>query len=522
VLAETLELLPRDAWERRALLICSQASIDVWTGRPVEELRRRLRAAVAELPGGPSIAGFALRMPLAGMEHYDLQLDRVPDIATEALAHARGIDDPRGEHAALAMLALGHAAAGRADRARAPLDRVIAFVAEAADSEIDPFEQGYWDLGWALGYVDRYEEALSHLRRAVAIGHRTGHGYFIPALLATQLHPLVQLGRLTEAIALGEEAVEAAWTSGNPGLRLGAHGELALARHLCGDTDGAQREAREAVRLAASEARLWRGKAGSTLGLILADGQPETGIDTILQASGGLDLPDVVPAGRPVVWAALVEAELRRDDVAAADRVATRLDRAATAMGTPLAHALAARTRAAVLLADGRPDEAATTASRGAALRSVPLEAARARGVEGVALAQAGDRRRGVAALKQAAGELERFGAHHLRDQTTRELRRLGVRTWRRGPTAPRDATGIQALSAREREVAALVLAGRRNTEIARELFLSLKTVESHTRNIYAKLGVTSRVELVARLGDRDPGAWARPTSTGSRNPGAE
>jgi DNA-binding NarL/FixJ family response regulator len=134
-------------------------------------------------------------------------------------------------------------------------------------------------------------------------------------------------------------------------------------------------------------------------------------------------------------------------------------------------------------------------------MRSAPLEAARARAIEGVALARAGDRRRGVAALKQAEGEFERFGAQRLRDQAIRELRRLGVRTWRRGPTIRRDAQGLDALTAREREVAALVLAGKRNNAIAHELVLSLKTVESHTRNIYAKLGVTSRVELITRVG---------------------
>ena len=146
-----------------------------------------------------------------------------------------------------------------------------------------------------------------------------------------------------------------------------------------------------------------------------------------------------------------------------------------------------------------------TAAARGAAVRAAPLEAARARALEGVALAHAGDRRRGVAALKHAANEFQRFGAHRLRDQTTRELRRLGLRTWRRGPTTPRHAQGIHSLSPREREVAELVLGGKRNTEIARELFLSLKTVESHTRNIYAKLGVRSRVEFIARLSQPPP-----------------
>ena len=54
------------------------------------------------------------------------------------------------------------------------------------------------------------------------------------------------------------------------------------------------------------------------------------------------------------------------------------------------------------------------------------------------------------------------------------------------------------------------MLTGKRNTDIARELSLSVKTIESHTRSIYAKLGVTSRVELVVRLGEHDREAPAR------------
>jgi DNA-binding CsgD family transcriptional regulator len=54
-------------------------------------------------------------------------------------------------------------------------------------------------------------------------------------------------------------------------------------------------------------------------------------------------------------------------------------------------------------------------------------------------------------------------------------------------------------LTGREREIADLVAAGRTNKEIAAQLVLSTRTIEAHLRNIFAKLGVRSRVEL-ARL----------------------
>jgi two-component system response regulator NreC len=52
-------------------------------------------------------------------------------------------------------------------------------------------------------------------------------------------------------------------------------------------------------------------------------------------------------------------------------------------------------------------------------------------------------------------------------------------------------------LSVREREVLHLIALGHTNTEIARLLFLSLRTVESHRANILAKLGLRTRAELV-------------------------
>jgi DNA-binding NarL/FixJ family response regulator len=60
---------------------------------------------------------------------------------------------------------------------------------------------------------------------------------------------------------------------------------------------------------------------------------------------------------------------------------------------------------------------------------------------------------------------------------------------------------GLDSLSGREREVADLVALGRTNREIAGELFLSEKTVESHMSRLFGKLGVRSRAEVAEAVG---------------------
>lgn len=59
---------------------------------------------------------------------------------------------------------------------------------------------------------------------------------------------------------------------------------------------------------------------------------------------------------------------------------------------------------------------------------------------------------------------------------------------------------GFESLTAREREIAALVLKGESNKQIAAELVVSVRTVEFHVRNLLAKLRASSRVELRSRL----------------------
>ena len=72
---------------------------------------------------------------------------------------------------------------------------------------------------------------------------------------------------------------------------------------------------------------------------------------------------------------------------------------------------------------------------------------------------------------------------------------------------APGGGSGLASLSGREREIAELVSRGRTNREIAAELFLSEKTIESHLTKVFAKLGVSGRVAVAEAVGrERDPG----------------
>jgi DNA-binding CsgD family transcriptional regulator len=58
----------------------------------------------------------------------------------------------------------------------------------------------------------------------------------------------------------------------------------------------------------------------------------------------------------------------------------------------------------------------------------------------------------------------------------------------------------LDSLSRREREVATLITARKTTKEVAAELFLSEKTVETHLRNIFAKLGASSRVDVAGAV----------------------
>ncbi len=58
----------------------------------------------------------------------------------------------------------------------------------------------------------------------------------------------------------------------------------------------------------------------------------------------------------------------------------------------------------------------------------------------------------------------------------------------------------LDPLTDREQEVLQLILSGKSNREIGRDLFISENTVKTHARNIFSKYDVGSRAELISTL----------------------
>jgi DNA-binding NarL/FixJ family response regulator len=79
-----------------------------------------------------------------------------------------------------------------------------------------------------------------------------------------------------------------------------------------------------------------------------------------------------------------------------------------------------------------------------------------------------------------------------------------------RPPGPVRLPPGFSDLSEREREILALIGAGRSNTEIAQELYISMATVKTHVRHIFAKLDLRDRAQAVVAARDAGLGS---PTS---------
>ena len=195
------------------------------------------------------------------------------------------------------------------------------------------------------------------------------------------------------------------------------------------------------------------------------------------------------------VWALpeLVEAAARVDDTELARDALERLAETTQRAGNDFALGLEARCRA--LLTDG---DAADLLYREAIERlgrtQLRPELARAHLLYGEWLRREGRRADARERLRTAHDLFTAIGMEAFTERARRELLATGEKARKRSPDTREE------LTPQEEQIARLARDGLSNPEISAQLFVSARTVEWHLRNVFAKLGVTSRRQLQTAL----------------------
>ncbi len=131
--------------------------------------------------------------------------------------------------------------------------------------------------------------------------------------------------------------------------------------------------------------------------------------------------------------------------------------------------------------------------------RQAPLLIDRAGACEDAArlLTGAGWRDDAVALLNEALEHYDSAGAHAWSGRVRTQLRALGIHPGTHG-SRHRSGTGWESLTTTERAVSKLVAEGLTNGAVARRMYISPHTVNTHLRHLFAKLNVPNRVGLAA------------------------
>ena len=189
----------------------------------------------------------------------------------------------------------------------------------------------------------------------------------------------------------------------------------------------------------------------------------------------------------------LAEALALTGELDAARAAAQHLSERGHALGRPWAIATGLRCRGLIAAAEGELDAAWAAFDEALAVHSQvrqPFERARTLLAFGPTQRRAKRRAEARGSLEAALAVFEELGARLWGHRARAEIARLGGRR----------AQERDELTETERRIAELAASGRSNREIAGQLFVSERTVESNLTRAYRKLGVRSRTELARRL----------------------
>jgi DNA-binding NarL/FixJ family response regulator/tetratricopeptide (TPR) repeat protein len=472
-----------------------------------QEAHTRLMTGLDSLSDTTSPEAVELMLELAVDGFYRMDYGSMRDWARRAHDAAKPLGERPLTASAAGLLSLAAVSDGSIADAEAARSEGAALVDSMTDDELAPCLDFAVDtLAASDLYLDRFEEAGTRAGRALEIARATGQGQVLPILFWSGIIRS-RRGQLADAAEILETAIEIARLTGHAEGMAWNLFARSLAATAAGDVETALatgEESVEAVRgLDKSFPALGAGVALAAA--LLATGDAARAVDELVTSAGGDELPLMPACWRPGGFELLTRCELAHGRLDEASRAAARARALAEAQGLRMPAVMADRAAAAVAFDAGDSAFAAERALVSAATAEevgAPVEAALSRALAGRALAQAGEPERAAGELERAAAKFEACEALGHRDAAERELGKLGRRKHRRTRPGKADGAGVESLTERELQVARLVVDRKTNPEIAAELFLSPKTIETHIRHIFHKLGVSSRVE-VARTVER-------------------
>jgi DNA-binding CsgD family transcriptional regulator len=349
-----------------------------------------------------------------------------------------------------------------------------------------------WTLARLLGRVDRYEEARAVWTGVIAEGTARADPDVVGAMMFLA-RTEVAAGAWDAASRLCQEAIELAQQTGRDqaeSLCLMILAELDAYR---GEAEKARRKIHDLLPVAAGV-----GYSGATYRLIRALASLELSCGDAA-ASWRLTAPLLTEVTElDEVLAQLagsvgIEALIGIGNLSEAERLLSLLEERAAESDTPL-QPLAGRCRGLLVDAQGDHEQAIEALDQAAVEPEPPREAnpferARTLLALGTVQRRAQHKRSARESLQRSAEIFDRLGARLWFEKARSELRRIGGRAAAEGE-----------LSETERRIVELVVAGRRNREVAAELSLSPNTVAWNLSKVYRKLGVGSRTELAARM----------------------
>ncbi|GGY03969.1 transcriptional regulator [Streptomyces djakartensis] len=410
--------------------------------------------------------------------------------ADRAFALSRTGETAVFDHSAAVMRAHTMMLAGERREAAAVLGHCEEFL-----TATDPLSIGVEVTSFSamdLMWLERFSTARTLLERAVRCARRIGASERLVPYLTVLADTQLRTGYWDDAYASASEGAALAGEIGQPVLQ--AYAISTLAR-----MEAAQGRAAECLEHARQFRELLRGRGAELVSPYMeaALGLLELGTGKDSEAAARLnDLQQqLVRVGlrEPTVLqhqSDLIEACLAAGDASGAR--ATLAELAGQVQQAPSRWGLAVSARCRGLVeAD---EDAYAEALRHHEQLPDPFAKARTELAYGRFLRR--QRKRGAARrpLIAARRTFERLRADPWTALAERELRAAGFETPIRRSPEP------FTLTERETQVAALVIKGHTNREVAATLFLSEKTVEYHLRRIYTKLSVRSRVELARCL----------------------